>query len=384
MTKIRAVLTLVSLKLRIIARKPVVLAVCLVLPILLTMLAGSTTIKNNYFALDAAYVDQAENYNSQELISLLLSGNVNWTAMSRDQAERELQLGRVDGVLIIPPHYGEAVAEEDLIEAYTFTYLAGENNLVSDIIRESLLVSVVTLASEEQQLEALLSMPGATDYTLNEMRELLRLRSKQAQEDGADLNVNFIGAPDASGGKLVEIPDFSMEVLFLSIFSLLGSLMLNDAKTRQRLLSVAAGPRRDYIATLLTLAVSGLAQLFLMTGITQILMPGISRPRGYYYIMSILLLMMLAYGQLIALIPAATRIMPASLILLGSVVAGGAFLRVPSIWIARFGQLLPHGWVMARLTNVETYLPPLAVVALTILALISAYYLQTANKHLSS
>lgn len=94
--------------------------------------------------------------------------------------------------------------------------------------------------------------------------------------------------------------------------------------------------------------------------------------------------MMLAYGQMIALIPTETRIMPASLAMLVSVVAGGAFLRLPALWIASLGQLIPHGWVMARLSGLDTYLPPVIVILISVATLIVAYYLQTSTKHLSS
>ncbi|MDI9461701.1 MAG: hypothetical protein ACOX3P_02720 [Saccharofermentanales bacterium] len=384
MKQLRVLLTLTGLKLRIIARRPSVLAVCLLLPILLTLLAGSTATKNDYSILEAAYVDQAENFAGSELISLLEQGTIHWTEMTQDKAERELQLGRLDGVVIIPAGYGENHGEDAAQDVYSFIYLAGDNNITTGLVRESLMVSAATVASEARQLESLRALPEAADLSLPELREMLRKDTRRARDDGANLTVNFIGATETPRGQIVEIPDFSIEVLFLSVFSLIGSLMLNETDTRRRLLSVAGGPGRDYLATLLALVLSCVVQLSLMVGITTLLMPGTTRPPGYPFYMLILLLMMLAYGQMIALIPTETRIMPASLAMLVSVVAGGAFLRLPALWIASLGQLIPHGWVMARLSGLDTYLPPVIVILISVATLIVAYYLQTSTKHLSS
>lgn len=384
MKQLRIILTLTGLKLRIITRRPSVLAVCLLLPILLTLLAGSTTTKNDYSVLEAAYVDQAENFASGELISLLDKGTISWSEMPQDKAERELQLGRLDGVVIIPAGYGETNDEKDAAQnTYNFIYLDGDNDITTGLVRESLMVSAATVASEARQLESLRTLPEAADLSLSELREMLRQDTRRARDDGANLTVNFIGQTEVPLGQIVEIPDFSVEVLFLSVFSLIGSLMLNETDTRRRLLSVAGGPARDYLATLLALVFSCVVQLSLMTGITTLLMPGTSRPPGYVFYMFILLLLMLAYGQIVALIPAETRIMPASLAMLVSVVAGGAFLRLPALWISSLGQLIPHGWVMARLSGLDTYVPPVVVILLSIAALIVAYYLQTSTKHLS-
>lgn len=377
MRRINAIFDLIRLKLRLIGRKPWILIVCLLVPILLTLIAGSTVTKNDYSILEAAYVDYADNYSSRELISLLNEGLVHWEEMAQDKAERELQLGALDGVLIIPKGYGEAVEKEDLDDSYSFQFSAGENPVTAGLVRENVMVTAVTLASEAKHLKTLMDLKEASGYSLSEMREKLRQNTAIAREEGAYLPVNYIGQEAAPSGQIVEIPDFSIEVLFLSIFALVGSLLLTDAKTRRRMLSVAGGARRDFLATVLTLAFSGVILLFLMTGITQLLLPSSSRPDGYYPIMLVLLLMMLAYGQLIAIISSENRIMPASLILFVSILSGGAFLKLPAIWLAKIGQYIPHGWIMARLTGIDTFVPPLVVILASFLVLLLAYYLQT-------
>ncbi len=382
MREIRAIITLIGLKLRIIARKPVILLVCLVVPVLLSLLAGTTIAKNDYSKLDAAYVDQANNYSSRELLSLLNQELVSWVEMPQDQAERELQLGALDGLLVIPEGYGEAESASQLEDSYTFRFFGGANSIASDLVRENVMVTAVTLACEARQLSTLMSLEGAEKISLPEMRDLLHERTAIARENGANLPVNYIGEEEAPEGQIVQIADYSIEVLFLSVFSLIGSLLLTDTDTRRRMLSVAGGARRDYLATLLSLAASGTVLLFLMVSITQLLMPGSTRPEAYIPTMLILLLLMLAYGQLIALIPTETQIMPASLILMASVVLGGALLKLPALWLIQVGQFLPHGWVMARLSGIDTVLSPAVVVVISLAVLVFSYFFQTRSRHI--
>ncbi|HHU07228.1 MAG TPA: ABC transporter permease [Clostridiaceae bacterium] len=385
MREIKALITLVSLKLRIIARKPSILLVCLAVPVLLSLLAGTTTTKNDYSKLDAAYVDQANNYSSQELLTLLNQGLVNWEEMTQDQAERELQQGAIDGLLIIPEGYGEAEIANQLVDSYSFRFIRGENSVASGMVRENVMVTAVTLASEANQLSTLMALDGAKNISLTEMRDLLRERTAISREKGANLSVNYIGEEEAPEGQIIEIPDYSIDVLFLSIFSLIGGLLLTDTHTRRRMLSVAGGARRDYLSTLLSLAVSGTVLLLLMVSITKLLMPGSTRPDGYLPTMLILLLLMLAYGQIIALIPAAeSRIMPASLILLASLVLGGALLRLPALWLAQVGQFIPHGWIMARLSGIDTVLSPALVVVISLAVLVFSYFFQTNSRHITN
>ncbi|HCR81840.1 MAG TPA: hypothetical protein DIW07_00260 [Lachnospiraceae bacterium] len=384
MREIRSLITLISLKLRIIARKPSILVVCLVVPVLLSLLAGTTTAKNDYSELDAAYVDHGDNFSSQELLKLLNQGLVNWIEMPQDQAERELQQGALDGLLLIPEGYGEAKTASQLDDSYSFRFFRGENSVASGLVRENVMVTAATLASEAKQLSSLLALEEAEGITLSEMRDLLRERTALARESGANLPVNYIGEGEAPQGQIVEIADYSIEVLFISIFSLISSLLLTDTDTRRRMLSVSGGARRDYLATLLTIALSGTVLLFLMAFITQLLMPGSTRPDGYISTMMILLLLMLAYGQIIALIPPESRIMPATLILLASLVSGGALLRLPALWLSKIGQFIPHGWIMARLSGIETALSPAALIIISLSLLAVSYFFQTDRRHLTN
>ena len=249
--------------------------------------------------------------------------------------------------------------------------------------RENYLISVLALATDAKMQKDLLSLEGAKSVSDEEMNRRFSKSADQARSEGAILRLVIRDDEMGQALPLIQVPDVAVEVLFLSVFSLLGSLMLADAATQRRMRSLPGGLRRDYFATLLALAVSGFAQLGLMVGITRLLMPSTTRPANYLPVMTVLLVLMLAFGQLVALIPGDRRFVPASLLLFISVLAGGTLLRLPAFWVERVGQYTPHGWALAKLMGMETTFstPLVALAALSLLVL--AYQLQSRSDYLS-
>lgn len=383
MKQIHSIITIILIKLKILAQRPVVIFLCLILPVLLNLLAGATIDRNNAMILEGAYVDEADNETSAKLIDLLDQAVVDWYEMSREEAERALQLGQVDGVFIIPEDFGR-IDERNLKDVFSVKFLIKEENIASGLLMENFLVSVVVLYVEAQQQLVLLNMPEALNYSEEEILSLLRENVEAAKEGGAGLHFEFYGDPGRDGEeRVIAIPDYSIEVLFLSVFSLIGSLMLADVDTRRRILSVAGGPGKDYIATIFTLMISGLVQLLTMNGILRLLMPEMYRPEGYYLIMILLLLMMIAFGQCIALIPLENRVMPASIILFVSISLGGSLIKLPDFWYAGAGQYIPHGWVMGKLLGLPSLISPVAMLIIILAILLTAFYLQVNRQALN-
>lgn len=379
----RNIAALVGLKLRLLSRRPVMLAFCLIIPVLLSLLAGATIKRNDLSNIRGAYVDLAENGESGKLTYLLDNSGLGWTPIPQDAIDRAIELGQLDGVLIIPPNFGDRSAAVHVDDAYMCEFTSGKNKLAGSLIRENYLIAVLALATDAKLQKDLLSLEGAKGVSDEEMKIRLSESADQARLEGAVLQIVIHDDEMGEVLPLVQVPDVAVEVLFLSVFSLLSSLMFADTATQRRMRSLPGGLRRDYFATLISLALAGFAQLGLMVGITRLLMPSTTRPANYLPVMSVLLVLMLAFGQLVALIPGDRRFVPASLLLFLSVLAGGTFLRLPAFWVELVGQYTPHGWALAKLSGMATVFSIPVVAVASLLLLVLAYQLQSRSDYLS-
>lgn len=375
--------TLVMLKLRLLSRRPFLLAVCLIVPVLLSLLAGATVKKNDLSNIRGAYVDLAENEESRKLIKLLEESDFAWVSADQEQIDRDIELGRLDGVLIIPEDFGDTSKTVYVDDVYSSEFIGGKNKLAGDLIRENYLIAVLALASDAKLEKDLMSLEQAESLSEQELSRRFSESADQARREGAILRLVIRDDVMGDALPLIQVPDVAVEVLFLSVFSLLSSLILADAATQRRLRSLPGGFRRDYVATLITLAVSGFIQVGLMVGITSLLLPSTTRPSNYPAVMSVLLLLMLAFGQLIALIPGDRRFVPASILLFVSLLGGGTLLRLPVFWMKYAGQYIPHGWAMSQLMGIETTLSVTMLGVLALLLLVLAYLLQSRSEYLS-
>ncbi|MDI9497295.1 MAG: hypothetical protein QM270_02260 [Bacillota bacterium] len=373
----RWLLMLIRLKLGMMARRPFLIVFCLVMPVLMSLLAGSTLARNDLSAVRGAYVDKAKNESSCELIELLKASGLHWSEIAEEESGRAIATGTVDGVVLISARYGERDTAAQADGEPFAAYLPGRNTIASDLVIESFLISTLALTRESILIDDLLVLADDSSISRNEMRARLRQSADEAREAGASLKLDIHNLSADQRAPIVQIPDFAVELLFLSIFSLLASLMIADPATQQRLRSINGGLLRDYLSSLIALACAGVIQLLLMTGLTQLIIPGIRRPDGYWPVMAIFLLLMLAFGQLAALIPSEQRFVPASLLLFLSALVGGTFIRLPSVVIERIGQYTPHGWAFAHLSAMSTMFPPAAAVGFGLGLLVFAYILQT-------
>jgi|GEM_PF-579062 hypothetical protein len=381
--RLKCHLTLIRLKLSMMVRRPFMIAFCLVMPVLMSLFAGSTLARNDLSAVRGGYVDRAKNESSEELIELLKSSGLHWAEISEDESERAIATDTVDGVIIIPAHYGNRAATDRKVEKLSADteaaakYLPGKNAIASDLVIESFLISALAMTRESILIDDLLTMTDGTSISREEMYVRLRKSAEVTRAEGASLKLELHNLQEDQRAQIVQIPDFAVEILFLSIFSLLASLMIADPATQQRLRSIDGGPLRDYLSSLIALAIAGVIQLSLMAGLTELIIPGVNRPDGYWLVMAVFLLLMLAFGQLVSLMPSEQRFVPASLVLFIFALIGGTFIRLPSAFVDRIGQYTPHGWAFARLSGMPTTLPLLAVAGIGFALLILSYVLQT-------
>ncbi|NLA96393.1 MAG: ABC transporter permease [Clostridiaceae bacterium] len=371
------------LKLKLLLRRPILLVSCLVIPLLLSLLAGAAVVRNDLAEIRAAYVDLADNEESAKLAAMLESSKLGWQQVGMEEVERAIELGQVDGVIVIPPNFGDRSSAIHIDDAYVCGYIPGKDSLAVELIRNNYQVTSLAMSTVAKLEKDLLSLPGSSGLTEAGMSELLEIKTEEARREGANLTISFHNLERGDSLQVIQIPDTAVEVLFLSVYSLMSSLMLADAATLRRMQSLPGGFGRDFLSTLLALTISGILQLGTMVGLTLLLMPGTSRPFNYVPVMAVLLLFMLAFGQIMALIPGDRRFVPASLLLFVSIFAGGVLIRLPTIWMQYVGQYTPHGWAIAKLSNLQTTVGFTGAVATGLILLVIAYLAQRKSEFLA-
>ena len=372
-----------GLKLKLLLRRPLLLASCLIIPILLSLLAGAAVVRNDLSEIKAAYVDLANNKESARLAGMLESSKLGWQQVGVEEVDRAIELGRLDGVVVIPPSFGDRSLALHIDDVYACGYIPGKDGLAAELIRNNYQVTALAMSTVAKLEKDLFSLPRASGITGQGMSDLLELKTEEARREGANLVIAFHNLERGDSLPVIHIPDTAVEVLFLSVFSLLSSLMLADAATLRRMQSLPGGFGRDFLSTLFALTISGIVQLGSMVGLTLLLMPGTSRPSNYVPVMVVLLLLMLAFGQIMALIPGDRRFVPASLLLFVSIFAGGALVRPPTLWMQYLGQYTPHGWALANLSGIQTTVGFVGAAAAGLLLLIFAYLAQRRSSYLA-
>lgn len=373
------ILTMIRLKLRLLVAHPKVLLFCLVTPILLSLLAGSTVKDNDFSRVKGAYADSANNDASAQLINVMVSEIMDWVEVDEREGRRMLMRDEIDGLVIIPERYGDLKKGETSREnALTCDFVPGSRSFAADMVREHFMTASLVVSIKNALVEDLVSREEATQSSTDYQTMMRRLEQATLEERdaGRDVKVEIHNYPEAQSMRLVQVPDLAIDVMFLSIFALLGRMMTTSRATTVRMAALPGGFRRDYIASIITLLIAGLMELFLLVGLTGLLMPEAKRPPDYFPVMFAMYILLLAIGQLFASFGRDDRFVPASLLLFCSMMAGGSFIRLPSFWIRYVGQYTPQGWALAQLGGFNTLFSLPLIFIMSAFFFVLAYFIQ--------
>ena len=180
---------LTALKLKLLLRRPLIMVFCIIIPILLSLLAGATVSKNNWSHVKAAYVDLARNGASEKLIRMFGESGFDWEERELATISRAIELSQLDGVIIIPETFGDLEAAITIDDAYTCKFVPGKNELAADTVHENFVVSVIALALEAKLSRDLLKMEGASSLSAEDLSRQLEEKTAEARAEGAILKL---------------------------------------------------------------------------------------------------------------------------------------------------------------------------------------------------
>ncbi|MDD2375411.1 MAG: hypothetical protein PHQ55_02620 [Eubacteriales bacterium] len=363
-------LRLTKLKMIDLLNRPVMLLMLLVLPILLGSIAGAANMRNVGKDIFLSVVDLDQTRSSAGVIADLQAKGWHIYPENYDAAQRRLLRNEVDGVLMIDKGF-----EEDLddFDKSNLRYTEAEGSMVTTMVREVIVASVLPLFSQESMLRQLEELYAASGESMPaDLPERFAERIEELSQGQAKIVIEYFGSLVLAPTLTFVVSDYSMEVFFLSIYAVLGTLSLSRAVLRQRLGSTAHGLRRDYLASLISLQILGELQILLYTYSMLLLM---NRPIVLYdiFILSVFLFLILGVGQLLSLIEESLRLYLSLMLLLFSAVLGGCFFQLSSRLLLNYGQYSPHGWALSTLRG--TRVAPVWAVLLIGLVLMAAGYL---------
>ncbi|NLW11344.1 MAG: hypothetical protein GX028_04935 [Clostridiaceae bacterium] len=361
---------LTKLKLIELLNRPVILVVLLVLPLLLGSIAGVANVRNTGKDIYLAVVDQDQSAASSRLASDLESKG--WTVYEADQeqAERYLLRSEVDGILTIKAGFEAGLDDFDQQNLF---YSEAEGSMVTTMVREVIVASVLPMFSREsmiKQLSELYELQG--EIMPPELPERLGNRIEEIVDTQTRIKIEYFGKLVIAPTLTFVVSDYSMEVFFLSIYAILGSLFLSKAALHQRLLSTASGLRKDYISTIISLLILGELQIIIYTMSMLSLM---KQPvvLSDLFVLSVFLFLMLGVGQLLSLIEESLRLYLSLMLMLFLAAIGGCFFQLSSNLLLNYGQYSPHGWALSTLSG--TRVTPIWLVIPIALLLISLGYM---------
>jgi len=335
-----------SLKFRELLASPALLILLVVLPLLLGLTAGAANLRNQSPQVRLAVTDLDKTDISRGLVESLKRQGWDILEVNEEDILRLVDGKAVEGALVI--QRGFAARHDSLISG-GLTYTPAEGTLSTNMVLDAVSSSVIPFKSRSvflKQAKALFKEAGVplpNDFDAGYYERI----QAHLLEDGRQ-EFAFVGEYVEPSVLTYVVSDYSMEVLFLGVFALLGSFTLSSPAMRRRLCATPFGLRYDYITSLLTLFVSGMVQILVyMVSMRALMHTGVSAHE--LYILSVFLLMSLALSQALALLHQSLRLYVGLIILLLLSVAGGCFLQLSQQLIRSIGQYLPQGWTLAAL-----------------------------------
>lgn len=363
---------LILIKIRELLSQPFILLLLVVFPVVLGTIAGTANTMNRREQLDLAVVDDDQSVASQQLIATLRAGGWHVMTMEEEKAEDLLAVRQLDGLLLIREGFSTG---KNYFNRPLLLYKEAEGSMMTALAREVIAAAVLPLAYQESLIMSLarLSDPGQTSPPAELSRWFEDALARELQQQ-AGLQLEYVGEMMITPTLTFIVSDYSMEVFFLSIYAILGSLALSKAALRQRLSSTRRGLVLDYTATIISLQMLGMAQIFCFSLAMFSLM---AQDFSWHSlgILTVFLFFMLGFGQLLALIGESLRLYLSILLLLLSAILGGCFFQVSYRLLIRYGQYGPHGWALQALRRAES-MPVWLVAGLSVMLLLTGFMAQ--------
>ena len=367
-----SILNLLRLKIIELLASRGLMVLVLVLPPLLGLVAGNANTANVRPEVRLAVVDEDQSGDSEELVRSLDEQGWSILAVSDEEAQRLLIRQEVDGVVTINIGYESSLPT---LTENRLSYTPAEGSLLTTLVYESIAAEVLPTNSRLMLLSQIrdryeaIGLPVPDDLETRFDEAIAYFANNQAR-----LDVVYHGATVYEPALTYLVSDYSMEVFFLAIYAILGTLTLSGRALRRRLAATRNGLLIDYSLSIVSLFLLGLVQIIFYAVAMfslmqrQILVQELA-------ILAVCLLTLLGLGQLLSLFHESLRLYFSLLVLLLLSVASGCFFQLSEQLMTGLGQYLPQGWALAALRGYPV-LPAAVPIAAAVVCLAAGYSAQ--------
>lgn len=357
---------LVYLKLKSLSGRLSALLCFLLLPLLLSLPAGLALKNNSVDQFRPAIADLAHTEDSKRLIKWLKEGQLDWEVLSYKDGLKALKNEQIQALVKIP-------ADFSIPDNPFLVLVKGSHNESLGILMEECSIALIPLMAEHSMLNALYPYTEGKGLSYEQVRKQYMDLIPVMEKAGMHLGLKLEGdrAVLEKPRRLLFLPEYNIELLFLSLFAVMGSFSFHDKARREKLLMIPGAFWAEGISELLALFLMGMAQIFLLQLAYMILLPGMSRDGWILLILHVFLLTQIALAQCLTLVKEDQRVMTALLIMCFSAAGGACFFPMPAGFMNRIGRYLPHGWAMASLEHMKAS-EPLVVLLLSLLVFAGA------------
>lgn len=361
-------LDLIWLKMKSLGGKPAGLIVFVLLPLLLSLPTGLAMRGNEAAGMTLGCVDLAQNEDSRQFVSWLLSGGVHWQEFDEEGGKKALGREEIAALLRIPENFNAA-------KRPTLVLVSGSAHKALGLVLEESTIALNPLLAESLLEKSLMSVGMKEGISEEKVKADFRAELQRKAETAFGIRMKIEGAETHSAAQpLLFIPEYNIELLFLSLFAVLGRFGLAERSQREKVRRLPGGLFLDSFSEILALLLLGLAQICLLNLGFRIFFPEAEIPLQNLFIMLVYLLSQLAFTSLTSLLPPERRMMTALLLLVFSACAGGCFFQLPAVYVRRFGQYFPHGWALYTMQGMKLA-SPLFVLGLSLLLLFAGCFL---------
>lgn len=355
------------------------LILLLIIPPLLGMISGTANKINQNPAIVIACVDNDQTQASQDLIKSLTAQGWSIQPVTAGEAEKLLIRHKIDGLITIRKGYAAQLASLDSVK---LSYTAAEGSMITNMVREAIAAIVLPAHARLKYLQSLDQRSADSGQSLpDNFIDVFNDDVEYYSDHQARLEIVYHGSAPAETAVSHLVSDYSMEIFFLGIYAVLGTIALSGRNMRRRLLATSRGMLMDFCSTIAALFILGVAQILLYTAAMLFLMqaPVNLTDLG---VLAVCLFTLLSLSQLLSMLHESIRLFTSLMVLLILAVASGCFFELSQQLMTSIGQYLPQGWALAALLGYPVlpfYIPVLA----GLLMLTAGYCLQVRRSRAS-
>lgn len=351
---------LVELEFKRLFDKPLHLLIFFVLPLLLTIPAGLSSLNNDANRLVPAICDLAQNAESKALVKEIKADNSRWIEMTELEARLALERGDIQSLLIIPADYNPLPKIVKTPFGYresnraALTIAAGSERTGIVYLWQELAMKILTKQFEAKLVYRLLPVVQVQGISDSELKEIFYERIEEQKQDLGNLDLELFGLPESvlQRRDLLQLPSYNIELLFLSIFAMMAIFEQANVGFNERLKRSFLAFSMNAQAKNFALFLLGSSQLIFLHFVMRYLNPALNFSADVFSILLTFLLLQLAIANIFRLIPPKIRLLAAILYTLLSALLGGCYVWLPSKILKITVPFSSHAWAMAGLNGV--------------------------------